>query len=105
MVKIYSSQWGETQVQSFTGKITNPELHEILPQHPGMAQMVDINIEENSMKAWIIAFFQWRLRSARPKEDWGKYFVVRKGVSEKIRETIGFVEWEGRLCLSGGSGV
>ena len=41
------------------------------------------------MKRWIIALFQWRLRRQRKKEDWGKYFVVRKGVSQKIREMIG----------------
>jgi ATPase complex subunit ATP10 len=52
---------------------------------------VDINIEENVMKAWIIAIFKWRLKAARPKEDWGKYFVVRAGVSERIRETIGLL--------------
>lgn len=91
VVNVYSSQWGETQAQTFSGKTTNTELHSIISQYPDIAQMVDVNIEENSMKAWIIAFFQWRLKAARPKEDWNKYFVVRKGVSEKIRETIGLL--------------
>ncbi|CBX92602.1 hypothetical protein IAQ61_006009 [Plenodomus lingam] len=91
VVNVYSSQWGETQAQSFTGKSVNSKIHEVIAQHPGIAQMVDINIEENSMKAWIISFFQFRLKSARPKEDWGKYFIVRKGVSERIRETIGLL--------------
>lgn len=91
VVNVYSSQWGEAQVQTFTGKKVNPELQEILATYPGVAQMVDVNIEENSMKAWIIALFQWRLRAMRPKEEWGRYFVVRKGVSEKIRETIGLL--------------
>jgi ATPase complex subunit ATP10 len=31
------------------------------------------------------------LKASKPKEDWGKYFVVRKGVSERIRETIGLL--------------
>ncbi|KAF2131708.1 hypothetical protein P153DRAFT_365277 [Dothidotthia symphoricarpi CBS 119687] len=91
VVNVYSSQWGEMQVQTFTGKKVNPELQEVLAANPGVAQIVDVNIEENSMKAWIIAFFQWRLRAVRPKEDWGKYFIIRKGVSEKIRETIGLL--------------
>ncbi|KAH7388875.1 ATPase assembly factor ATP10 [Pyrenochaeta sp. MPI-SDFR-AT-0127] len=91
VVNVYSSQWGETQAQTFTGRSTNSELHNMLSEYSGAAQMVDINIEENSMKAWIIAFFQWRLRAVRPKEDWGKYFVIRKGVSERIRETIGLL--------------
>lgn len=91
VVNVYSSQWGETQAQTFSGQNVNPGLHHVISQFPEIAQMVDVNIEENSMKAWIIALFQWRLKAARPKEDWGKYFVVRKGVSEKIRETIGLL--------------
>jgi ATPase complex subunit ATP10 len=91
VVNIYSSHWGEVQAQTFTGNKANPELQMILAENPGVAQMVDINIEENVMKAWIIAIFKWRLKAARPKEDWGKYFVVRAGVSERIRETIGLL--------------
>jgi ATPase complex subunit ATP10 len=91
VVNVYSSQWGLSQVETFTGKPKNPELHNILSQNPEVAQMVDVNIEENSMKAWIIALFQWRLKASKPKEDWGRYFVVRKGVSERIRETIGLL--------------
>jgi ATPase complex subunit ATP10 len=88
---VYSSQWGESQAQTFTGKKVNAALHQLLAQSPHAVQMVDVNIEENSLKAWIIALFQFRLRASKPKEDWGKYFVVRKGVSEKIRETIGLL--------------
>ncbi|KAF2832893.1 hypothetical protein CC86DRAFT_364906 [Ophiobolus disseminans] len=91
VVNVYSSQWGEAQAQTFTGKKTNAALHQLLAQSPHVVQMVDVNIEENSVKAWIIALFQWRLRGSKPKEDWGKYFVVRKGVSEKMRETIGLL--------------
>ena len=53
--------------------------------------MVDINIEENSMKAMIISLFQWRLKASKAKGDWGKYFIVKRGVSERIRETIGLL--------------
>ena len=91
VVNVYSSQWGLTQVETFTGKNTNAGLHGILAQYPGVAQMVDVNIEENSMKAWIIALFQWRLKVSKSKEEWGRYFVVRRGVSERIRETIGLL--------------
>jgi len=91
VVNVYSSQWGEAQAQTFTGKKVNVALHQLLAQSPHVVQMVDVNIEENSLKAWIIALFQWRLRRMKPREDWGKYFVVRKGVSAKIRETIGLL--------------
>jgi len=91
VVNVYSSQWGEIQTQTFTGKSTNAKLHEIVAQHAGRAQMVDINIEENFLKAWIISLFKWKLKSARSPEEWEKYFIVRKGVSERIRETIGLL--------------
>ncbi|KAH6615312.1 ATP10 protein-domain-containing protein [Boeremia exigua] len=91
VVNVYSSQWGETQARSFTGVKENPELQEILNANQGVAQMVDVNIEENSLKAWIIALFKWQLKAKRKQEEWGRYFVVRKGVSEKIRETIGLL--------------
>ena len=91
VVNVYSSQWGETQARTFTGKKENPELQQILKDNDGIAQVVDINIEENSLKAWIIALFKWQLKAKRSQKEWGRYFVVRKGVSEKIRETIGLL--------------
>jgi ATPase complex subunit ATP10 len=91
VVNVYSSQWGEAQAQTFTGKKVNAALHQLLAQSPHVVQMVDVNIEENKMKAWIIALFQWRLRASKPKEDWEKYFVVKSTVSEKLRETIGLL--------------
>jgi ATPase complex subunit ATP10 len=91
VVNIYSSQWGEAQAQTFTGEKENPALAEVLKQHSDVAQRIDINIEENPMKAWVIELFKWRLRKPRAMEDWGKYFIVRKGVSQRIRETIGLL--------------
>jgi ATPase complex subunit ATP10 len=91
VVNVYSSHWGEMQSWTFTGKKENPELQEILKANKDVAQMVDVNVEENTLKAWIVAIFQWRLRRQRPKEDWGKYFVIRKGVSQQIREMIGLL--------------
>jgi ATPase complex subunit ATP10 len=89
VVNLYSSAWGEAQVKTFTGTSENPELHGILKENEGVAQQVDINIEENVLKAWIVQMFAWRLRLTRKKEDWGRYFVVRRGVSQMVRESIG----------------
>lgn len=91
VVNVYSSQWGEAQAQTFTGEKANPALHQLLEQSPHVVQMVDVNIEENKVKAWIVSMFSWRLRSQRPKEDWEKYFLVKKDVNEKLRETIGLL--------------
>ncbi|OCL04635.1 hypothetical protein AOQ84DRAFT_380396 [Glonium stellatum] len=91
VVNVFSSAWGEAQVNTFTGIKENPELQEILGGNRRVAQRVDINIEENVIKAWIIRLFQYRLRGQRATEDWEKYFIIRKGISESIRETIGLL--------------
>lgn len=91
VVNVYSSDWGAAQARTFTGLKENGALHELLKQSPHAVQMVDVNIEENKFKAWLLDLFQFRLRASKPKEEWGKYFVVKKGVSTQIRETIGLL--------------
>ncbi|PVH98753.1 hypothetical protein DM02DRAFT_615515 [Periconia macrospinosa] len=91
VVNVYSSEWGAAQVQTFTGKNENPALRALLDSTQGLTQVVDVNIEENPLKAWIIGMFRYSLRSKRTREEWGKYFVVRKGVTDKIREAIGLL--------------
>jgi ATPase complex subunit ATP10 len=90
VVNVYSSAWGEAQANSFTGP-QNTELKEVLNQNKNVCQKIDVNIEENDLKAWILALFHWSLRRQRNKEDWGKYFIVRRGVSDLIRETLGML--------------
>lgn len=89
VVRLYSSAWGEAQVQSFTGRKENPGLWEVLDGENGIAQTVDVNVEENVLKAWIIAIFSWKQRLVRKKEEWARYFVVRRGMSQLVRESIG----------------
>ncbi|KAF2745542.1 hypothetical protein M011DRAFT_495676 [Sporormia fimetaria CBS 119925] len=91
VVNVYSSRWGEGQVQTFTSKKANPELAQVLADNKDLVQMVDVNIEENTVKVWIVYCFKWWQRRLRAKEDWNKYFVVRKGVSDRIREMIGLL--------------
>lgn len=43
------------------------------------------------MKAWIIQLFAGPLRKQVGKENWDKYFIVRRGISDEIRETIGLL--------------
>ena len=91
VVRVYSSMWGQAQAETFTGAEANEDLHDVLEEHDDVAQLVDVNIEENWMKAWIIKLFKWRLRKQKKAEDWGKYFIIQRGVSDRIRETIGLL--------------
>lgn len=86
VVAVFSSAWAEAQVASFVSAEQNPELAKVLKQG---AQLVQINVEENSLKAGIISLFKGSLRKKVGEENWGKYFVVRKGLTDDSRERIG----------------
>ncbi|ROW11031.1 hypothetical protein VMCG_01074 [Cytospora schulzeri] len=92
VVTIYSTKWAEDQVKTFMGKAENPALHELLEANKGRAQVVQINVEDTSlMKYWLIRMFAGGVRRAIGKENWDKYFIVRKGISDEIRESIGYL--------------
>ena len=91
VVTLFSSAWAENQVQSFVSNQANPALHELLNKSNGKAQIVQINVEDNSLKYWIIRLFMGSLRRRVGKDNWGKYFVVRRGISDEIREHIGLL--------------
>ena len=92
VVTIFSTKWAEDQVKTFMGKKENPALHELLEQNKGKAQLVQINVEDTSlMKYWLIRMFSGGVRRSIGKENWDKYFIVRKGISDEIRESIGYL--------------
>jgi ATPase complex subunit ATP10 len=83
--------WAEQQVATFTGLEKNPQLYEILQSNPSLAQKIDVNVEENVMRAWLVRMFMWRMRRQSPPEQHGKYFLVRKGLTDGLREAIGML--------------
>ncbi|KAE8394302.1 ATP10 protein-domain-containing protein [Aspergillus alliaceus] len=91
VVNLFSSVWAETQVASFTGPEQNPGLYEALKNGGDLVQKVDINLEENALKAWLVRRFMWRMRSNLPEQQHRRYFLVRKGVTEGVKETIGMM--------------
>lgn len=91
VVNLFSSVWAETQVATFTGPQQNPGLAEILASSGQFAQRVDINLEENRMKAWLIKRFMWQMRGKLPLEQHARYFLVQKGFDEGLKEAIGMM--------------
>lgn len=91
VVNIVSSQWAVNQVETFTSEKANPELHQTLAQASDVAQMVNINREENFLRWWILQLFSGNLRKGRSPEDQGRYFMVRRGVSDLMKEAIGLL--------------
>ncbi|KKZ65638.1 hypothetical protein EMCG_08546 [[Emmonsia] crescens] len=92
VVSIFSSLWAERQVASFVSPLKNPMLHQILQDAPKAAQRVEINFEDNALKAWLIRMFMWRMRRKMPQEQHDRYFLVRqKGLTHSLREQIGMM--------------
>ena len=93
VVTIFSSAWAENQTKSFTDARYNPELRDVLAQNDKMdlAQQVDINVEENALKAGLIRLFAYRLRNLKEEKDWGRYFLVRRGLTDEMREVMGIL--------------
>ncbi|EEH07933.1 mitochondrial ATPase complex subunit ATP10 [Histoplasma capsulatum G186AR] len=92
VVSIFSSLWAERQAASFVSPLKNPTLHRVLKDAPKEAQRVEINFEDNVLKAWLIRLFMWRMRKNMPKEQHERYFLVRqKALTDSLREQIGMM--------------
>ncbi|SPN96761.1 related to F1F0 ATPase complex assembly protein [Cephalotrichum gorgonifer] len=91
VVTIFSSRWAELQADSFVSEAANPALHALLRDNPDAAQIVRINAEDNALKAWLVRRFMGSLRKTYGEENHGRYFLVRRGVTDLIRESIGLL--------------
>ncbi|OTB08849.1 hypothetical protein M426DRAFT_316876 [Hypoxylon sp. CI-4A] len=91
IVSVFTSVWAENQAKTFVSKESNPELEKVLQDNKDVAQRIWVNIEENTLKAWLIKLFMGGIRRRIGESNWGRYFVVRRGISEEIRESIGLL--------------
>ncbi|RDA96076.1 hypothetical protein CP533_5862 [Ophiocordyceps camponoti-saundersi (nom. inval.)] len=92
VVSVFSSMWAERQVSSFVSPEANPALHDVVSRAPGgKAQLVHVNYEDNAVKAWLLSFFRGSLRRRFAENDWDKYFIVRRGISDDMREAVGLL--------------
>lgn len=85
IVAVYSSLWAERQVRTFLDGTQLPE----------GAQRVDINIEQNFLKSFLIKMFLPRMRKQLPKDSWGHYFVISKGVTRDLQRDLGL--WNSKV--------
>ncbi|KAF9889201.1 Mitochondrial ATPase complex subunit atp10 [Aspergillus nanangensis] len=91
VVTLFSSVWAESQIATFTGPEQNPGLYEAFKGNESVVQKVDINLEENAMKAWLVRMFMWRMRTKLPEHQHPRYFLVRKGITDGLKESIGMM--------------
>jgi ATPase complex subunit ATP10 len=57
----------------------------------GLAQMAQINLEENWMKAMLVKLFMPGLRKQFEESAWGRYFLIRKGFKQEMKEAMGLL--------------
>lgn len=91
VVAVFSSAWAEKQVSTFLDGLED----EVPALKEGHAQRVDINIEQNWLKAAIIKMFIPRLQAKLPFERHDQYFIIQKGVTESLKHDMGL--WNGRV--------
>lgn len=91
VINLFSSVWAESQVASFSGPKMNPGLYDAFRSGQQFVQKIDINLEENMLKAWLIQMFMGRMRAKLPQEQHARYFLVRKGLDEGLKEAIGML--------------
>lgn len=91
VVAVYSSAWAESQINTFVAPSSNPGLHSVLDSTNSAAQLVEIVHEDNTAKAWLRRMFTWNLRKKRPGEQYGRYFLIERGMDRKLKDTIGLL--------------
>lgn len=90
IVSVCSGTWAEQQTLTFVGEKENPGLaKEVERLENGGLQRVWINIEEDWMKAWLVRLFLGWQKKRLKRGEWGRSFVVRRGVEEDVKLSIG----------------
>ncbi|EGY22922.1 mitochondrial ATPase complex subunit ATP10 [Verticillium dahliae VdLs.17] len=86
-------RWAEDQTDSFLAPAANPALHALLADARGddRLQLVRLNMEDNTLKAWLVSLFMGGLRRRLAASEWGRYFLVRRPVTPEISESIGLL--------------
>lgn len=92
IVSVFSSMWAENQCKTFVSKESNPAIEQIIAESGDRAQHVRVNIEEDLMKSLLVRMWVGSLRrQVGGEENYERYFLVRKGISDEIREGIGLL--------------
>lgn len=96
VVSFVSNDWAASQAATFCSKESNPGVQEVLERAPDIAQRVEINYENNVLKYWILRLFGLRkLRKTRTLHEQERYFIVRRGVTDLIKEALGLMNDKG----------
>lgn len=90
IVSVFSGTWAEQQTFTFVGEKANPALGREVERLKGEGlQRIWINIEEDWLKAGLIRLFLGSSKKGKSRAEWGRSFVVRRGVGDDVKVSIG----------------
>ena len=87
IVSLFSGKWAADQTRTFLKDKEFEGQWGLMAG--GGAQRVDINVEDDWMKAWIVRMSLGGIKRLRPEEEWGRYFVVRRGFNSNVKQCLG----------------
>ena len=97
IVTMQAGRWAEQQVASFLSAKSNPVLEQVFLENAERIQRVDVNMQGDLARAWLVKLWKFSLRRQMPKERWNRYFLVklprdvRKGLDEETRDAMGLL--------------
>lgn len=113
LVSLSATAWGLAQIKTFTkdiddGTFANSALlkdtymaqpddyikrlmDEPQPPLDGVWQKVHINIQESSLKAWMVILSMRSIRKQLGEEDHAKYLLVRDGLAPEVKQAMGML--------------
>lgn len=97
IIAMQGGRWAENQVATFLSPKNNPLLERLLAEKQGQLQRIDINMQGDVARSWLVKLFQPNLRRHIPKDRWSRYFMVklprdvRRGLTEEIRDAMGLL--------------
>lgn len=90
-MSIFSNRYADVHVDSFLGEEKNPKLARILQTEGRDVQRVYLNVPDNRMLMWLVRFCMSSIKKSYPEADYARYFLVRDGFDENLKEAIGIM--------------
>lgn len=102
IVSLFSGKWADDQAKTFVaenndlfspGGMVGASREETVgygkARSTAPVQRVEVNFEERLMRAWLVRMSIGALQRMRPASEWGRYLVVRRGLTASVREHLG----------------
>ncbi|MCJ1461504.1 Mitochondrial ATPase complex subunit atp10 [Pseudocyphellaria aurata] len=98
IVSLFCGKWANDQVKTFvaentdlfsSGETIGASREKKAGYGKAPVQRVEVNIEEKLMRATLLRLSVGALKRMRPASEWGRYFIIRRGLTASVREHLG----------------